>query len=143
MLVAITAMAHLTGRVDGVNLCTREDFGTVPGRRRGQRAADRAHAADRDVPVAGAAAQQVVQKAHVLRQRRVVGAGECADQCIGRHHAANQVVGHCLGDRVSDRLVDDEPPRGVVARMMARLVAGRSGWVNVGHSREVTMRQRR
>ena len=65
----------------------------MPGRRRSQRAADRAHAADRHVPVAGAATHQVVEEAHVLPQRRVVGASECSDQCIGRHHAANQIVG--------------------------------------------------
>ena len=116
----------------------------MTSRGRSQRTADRSHAADRDVPIAGAAAQQVVQEAHVLRQRRVIGAGERADQRVGRHHAANQIVGDRGGDRVPDRLVDHEPPRVVVVHMPARLLrAGRNGWVNVGHSREVTTRHRR
>ena len=98
----------------------------MTGRRRSQRAADRAHAADRHVPVAGAAAQQVVQEAHVLHQRRIVGAGECADQRVGRHHAANQIVGDRVGDRMPDRLVDHEPPRGVVAHVPARAASSRA-----------------
>ncbi len=123
MLLAVAAVPHVTVRVDGVNVCTRDDFGAVPGRRRGERAADRAHASDRDVPVAGAAAEQVIQEAHVLRQRRVVGAGECADQRVGRHHAAHQIVGHRVRNRLRDGLIDHEPPRGVVADVSARLVA--------------------
>jgi hypothetical protein len=130
MVLAVAAIPHLTVRVDGVNLCTRENFGAMTGSRRGQCAADCAHAADRDVPVTGAAAKQVIEETHVLRQRRVVGAGESADHRVGRHHTANQVVANRLGDGVSDRAPDHRMPRrigvGITSgqHIAARFVAG-------------------
>ena len=149
-LLVAKAIAHLAIGVDAVNLCTRDDFGAMAGRGSGQRAADRAHAADRYIPVAGAAAQQVIQEAHVLHQRRIVGAGERADQCVGGHHAADQIVVHRVGDRVPDRFTHHRLP----GHLGIRITAGqhmavrassrvRSGSVSVGQSREVTIRQRR
>ena len=91
-----SAITHLAVRIDRVNLCARDDFGAVAGRRGSQRSAHRTHAADRHVPIAGAAADQVIQETDVLLQRRVVGAGEGADQRVGRHHAAHQIVARPL-----------------------------------------------
>ena len=114
-----------------------------PVARRGQRAADRAHAADRHVPVAGAAADQVVEEAHVLPQRFVVGAGERPDQRVGRHHSADQIVAHRGGDRLrrsagrsSTASRTASSPPSATRRCVSRV---RSGSVIVGHSRDVTV----
>ena len=76
--------------------------------RRGELRRHRAHATDGDVPVAGAAADDVVQEATVGEQ--VVGVGERADQGVGQHDAAQRVVGEVLLDRLTDRPLDEHPP---------------------------------
>ena len=57
MLLTVELVAHLAVRVDRINLCTGGDFGTEPGGGSGKGSADRAHATDRDVPIAGATAE--------------------------------------------------------------------------------------
>ena len=111
MLVVVMAVAHLTVRVDGVNLCVGDDFGAVTGCDNGQRRADRPHAADRDVPFPDSAADQVIEETDVLLQRRVVESGEGADQRVGRDHAAHQIVAEGIGDCPTDRPLDHGPPR--------------------------------
>ena len=111
MLVVVPPITHLTARVDPVNLCAGDDLGAVGGRGGGQRRADCAHPTDGDVPVADPAAQQVVQKADVLLQRRVVELGEGPDQRVGRHHTAHQVVIECVDDRGADRPLGHVVPR--------------------------------
>ena len=130
MLPAVEGVAHLTLRFDRVNLCTGGDFGTMPGGCRCECPADRTHAADRHIPFAGAAAQQVIQEADVLQQRWIVGPGERADQRIGGHHTADQIAADGFGDRVPDRPADHGLPRllctGITAGedMLERVVAG-------------------
>ena len=102
----------------------------MAGRCRGQRSADRAHAADRHVPIAGAATQQVIQEADVLQQRWIVRPRERADQGIGGHHTADQVAADGFGDRVTDRAADHRLPgllcAGITAGedMVERVVSG-------------------
>ena len=73
------------------------------GRGPGQRVGDRAHAADRHPPLAGAVADQVVEEAAVLDQRGVVQRGERADQGVGRDHPADGVVGEAALDGGAER----------------------------------------
>ncbi len=98
-----------------------------PGRPRGlgQGVRQRAHAADRDVPVAGAAADHVVQEAAVLDERGVVRVGERSDQGVGEHHAPHQVVVEVLLDRPPDRLLEQHPPGRLVVDAGAQLRPGR------------------
>ncbi len=79
-----------------------QDLGAARRARPSQeRLGDRAHAADGHPPLAGAVADQVVEEAAVLDQRRVVQVGEGADQRVGRDHAAHQVVGEALARSTS------------------------------------------
>ena len=72
-------------------------------RRARERVGDRAHAADGHPPLAGAVADQVVEEAAVLDQRRVVHRREGADQGVGGDHAADGVVEEALLDRLAER----------------------------------------
>ncbi len=87
-------------------------------RRLGQRARDRAHPADRDVPVARAVADHVVQEAAVLPERGVVGVGEGADQRVREDDAAHQVVREGPLDRLAEWPLEQGRP-GVVVRHAA------------------------
>ena len=98
-----------------------------------ERAADGAHAADRDVPVPGAAADDVVQEAAVRRERLVDRGSEGADERVGQHDAAHEVVREPLGHGVPDRALDELRPEGVVAERLPRLAAGEQG---IAHGRE-------
>ena len=102
-----------------------EDLGAARGGRAQQRGGDRAHAADGHPPLAGAVADQVVEEAAVLHQRRVVQVGEGADQGVGRDHAAHEVVGEALLDRPRRAGRSTTRPRspGRPARAVARAVA--------------------
>ncbi|GAB7142945.1 hypothetical protein LRC484719_15330 [Mycobacterium riyadhense] len=106
------AVTHLPVWVDGENVCAGGNFGTMAGGRGGQARRHRAHAADGDIPVSGAPAEHVVQKANVLPQRLIVEAGEGADQCIGGDQTPDQVVAHRVDDGVSDRIIDHGSPGG-------------------------------
>ena len=53
----------------------------------------------------------MVQEADVLLQRWIIGLREGPDQCVGCHHAADQIVVHRFGDRLPDRPIDQGPPR--------------------------------
>ncbi|CAO0833571.1 hypothetical protein SMICM17S_13273 [Streptomyces microflavus] len=76
----------------------------------GEGVGEGAHAADGDVPVTGSAADHVVEEAPVLEQRGVVGVGEGADQGVGQHHAAYQVIGEVPLDGHPDGLLEQGPP---------------------------------
>jgi hypothetical protein len=56
MLCTVAAVPHVAVWIDGENLCAGDDFGSISGRRRGERTGDGAHAADGHIPVAGTAA---------------------------------------------------------------------------------------
>ncbi len=62
------AVAHLAVGSDREDVSATSNFDAMPPGCRRQRVGDGAHAADRDVPVTGAAAEQVVQEADVLSQ---------------------------------------------------------------------------
>ncbi len=83
-------------------------------RRPGQRVRHRAHPADRDVPVARAVADHVVEEAAVLPERGVVGVGEGADQRVRQDHAAHQVVGEGPFDGLAQRPFEQGRPGGLV-----------------------------
>ena len=101
-----------------------DDLGAGGGGAAGQGVGDRAHAADRHPPLAGAVADQVVEEAAVLDQRRVVQRREGADQRVGADHAADGVVGEAALDRRAERLGHEVAPD---ARVDLRR-AGRARW---------------
>ncbi len=78
-------------------------------RRRGQRAADGAHPPDRHVPVAGPPPDHVVQEAPVGGQ--LVGVGERPDQPVREDGAAQRVTGQPSLQRLTDRPLEELPPR--------------------------------
>jgi hypothetical protein len=93
-------------------------------RRVGEGVGERPHAADRYVPVSGAAADHVVEEAAVLLQGGVVGVGEGADEGVGEDHTAHQVVLEVLLHGGPDRLLEQHPPGLLVVEAAAQLVAG-------------------
>ena len=89
------APRHLgtVGRLaDRDDIGARQDLGASLARSAVERPGNRAHAAGRDLPVARAVTDHVVEEAAVLLQRGVVRAREGADQAVGQDHAAQEVV---------------------------------------------------
>ena len=93
---------------------TRDDLRAGLDGRLGQGRRDGPHAADRHPPLAGPVADQVVEEAAVLDQRRVVHRGERADQGVGGDDAAHGVVGEARLDGATQRLGDDVGPQALV-----------------------------
>lgn len=89
---------------------------------------ERAHAADRDVPGSGAAADHVVEEAAVLPQGRVVGVGEGADEGVGEDDSADEVVGEGVLDGDPEGLLEEDAPGVLVVDAAAQLVAGGEGF---------------
>ncbi len=89
------------------------------------------------VPVAGAAADHVVQEAAVAVQVGVDVGCERADERVGEHDAAHEVARELALDRLTDRRLDEIAPHGVVAERALRLGA-REQWL--GHGREQRLR---
>ena len=89
----------------------RGDYGRA-GRHRGvaQGARDGAHAAHRHVPVAGPVADDVVEKAAVLPQGRLVDVGEGADQAVGGRDPADDVVGEGTAQHLPEGLLEERAP---------------------------------
>ncbi len=110
MFVVASAIAHVTVRGDRDSFRAGHYFGAVSGGGGGQPRGHRTHATDRDVPVTGAAAEQVIEEADVLGQRWLVEPGEGADQRVGSDHATNQVIVHRGGDGAPDRFLDHGVP---------------------------------
>ncbi len=102
MLPAGAAVAHASGGVDRRHFSAGEDGGARVTGGPLQFPGHRPHAADRHVPVARAAADQVVQEANVLLEVSVPGPGERADQGIGQDGATHQVVLQGAGDGFAD-----------------------------------------
>lgn len=111
-------------RVDAYRFVTGGDDGARGARGGCQRVGEGAHAADRYVPVAGAAADDVVEEAAVLLKRGVVGVGERADEGVGEDHAPDEVVGEVLLDRDTDRFLEQGPPGLLVVDGSAQFLAG-------------------
>lgn len=130
MLGTHIAVMHRAVWGDGENVGIGRDFGTRTGRSGGQTRGHRAHAANGNVPVAGAPTEHVVQETDVLPQRFVIETSERADQRIGGDHAADQVIAHRGGDGPPDRLLDHGPPHrrrllgGTVEDVASGLLAG-------------------
>ena len=99
---------------------------SAPGgdRGTGQPVGDGAHAADRHVPVAGPAADEVVEEADVLGQGRPVEVGERADERVRGHDAAHRVVAERRAQRLPQRPLDQRPPQLVVADQLPHGVGG-------------------
>ena len=139
--VDVAARARAHGRrcrqVTSPSGSTETNSAPVTDRRAGRdrrlrkRVGDRAHAADRHVPVAGAAADEVVEEADVLAQGRLVEVGERADQGVGGDDAAHGVVGerHRSSSSPSGRAVRASPELVVTdegAHVGARTAAARA-----------------
>ena len=76
-----------------------------------ERVGDRAHPADRHPPLARPVADDVVEEAAVLDERRVVQPGEGADQRIGRDHAPHGRVTEAALDGRTERPFGQFPPQ--------------------------------
>ena len=107
-------LGAVRARRDGADAGAGDDLRARLDRGPGQRVGDRAHAADRHPPLAGAVADEVVEEAAVLDQRGVVQRGEGADERVGGDDAADGVVGEAGGDRPTERLGDDLVPDALV-----------------------------
>ncbi len=68
------------------------------------------HAAHGDPPLAGAAADHVVQEAAILAQTLIIGGAEGADQSVGQQHSAYGVVAEGAFEDVTDRLLHKITP---------------------------------
>ena len=90
-----------------------------------ERVGERAHAADRHVPVALAVADHVVEEAAVLAQRRLVGGGEGPDQPVGERDPALDVVVEGRLDRLAQRPLEQRLPGGVLGDLGAQRLACR------------------
>ncbi len=113
---------------DGADPGAGDDLGPRRGGAAGQRVGDRAHAAHGHPPLAGAVADQVVEEAAVLDQRRVVQRREGADEGVGRHHAADRVVGEARLDRLPQGIAHHvAPDAGVDGVAQVPLVGERLG----------------
>ena len=93
----------------------------------GQPVGHRTHAADRDVPVAGAATDEVVEEADVLAQVGPAHLGEGADEGVGRDDAAHRVV--------AERALEDLPQRAPDQRLPERVVADQRRDLGLGAQR--------
>ena len=140
------AARRLDGPVAGIDagdLDARSDLGSRRGRRLVERTRHRAHPADRDVPVAGSAADHVVQEADVLAQGRIVEVGEGADESVGGGDPADQVVVEVLTEQRTQRQRGERLPQ-----FGGRRVGGGLAWADdevvhvgggpqrLGHGRE-------
>ena len=104
---------HLGGVDSGLDcehVGAGQDLGTGSCGNGMKRGRDRAHATDGDLPVARAVTDDVVEKAAVLGQRVIFGAGECADQAVGQYDAAHQVVVDGVLDPVAKWFFDECVP---------------------------------
>ena len=101
---------RIGARLDGTDACPGDDRGPRVDGGPSEGVGHRAHAADRHAPLAGAVADQVVEEAAVLHQRRLVHRGEGADQGIGRDDAPDGVVNEALLDRPPEGLGHDVAP---------------------------------
>ena len=101
-----------------------DELGSGGDGRPGEGVGHGAHAADGHPPLAGAVADQVVEEAPVLDQRRVVQRREGADQGIGGDHATDGVVLEALLDRLPERLADDVAPDAGVDRLSQLALEG-------------------
>lgn len=110
-----------------------------PGREGGpgEGVGEGAHAADRNVPVAGTATDDVVEEAAVLEQGRVVRVGEGADQGVGENDSAYEVVAEVLLNGDTDGLLEERPPGLLVTDPCAQRVPGGQGF---GERREDPLR---
>ena len=113
MVLPAVAVVHGAAGPDGGDVRGGQDGRAGVARGPLQLAGDRAHAADRHVPVPRPAADQVVEEADVLLQVLVVSPGEGTDQRIRQDHTADQVAAQLPADRLSDGMFDHGLPRRV------------------------------
>ena len=139
LLDTVEPVAHVPLARDAEHLGAGDELGAGLARGAGELAGHRAHAADRDIPVAGAAADHVVEEAAVRVERGVVEVGERADQAVGRDDAADEVAREAGVDGLAEGPVDELLPDAVVAETRARASARvGSGSVRVGKSRSAS-----
>jgi hypothetical protein len=85
-------------------------LGTRLARHSFQLGRHRAHAPDGHAPLAGAVAEAMEEEAAVLHERRVVQRGERADQPVGAHQPAHEIVSEATLERDPQWLLDDVRP---------------------------------
>jgi hypothetical protein len=113
-------MACGPGGVDGEDLRIGSDRDAGTASRVGDGSGDRTHAADRHVPVAGPATNDVIHEADVLDEGRIVDRGERADQPVGGGDARQHVVGHELPQHVAKWPCRQRIPHLVVTGTLAK-----------------------
>ncbi len=90
----------------------RDDLRAGRTRAVGQRARERAHAADGYAPFARAAADDVVNVGAVLQERGVVRVGQHTDFGVGEDRAAHAIILEHGLNRFAQRLLDQQFPGG-------------------------------
>ena len=95
----------------GQHVATDPQVGPRTGRRTREGRRDRAHPADRHVPLPRAAADDVVEEADVLQQVLRVHGRERPDEAVGRHHPADHVVTEVLPHQRPQRHLGQPHPQ--------------------------------
>ena len=126
--------------LDRRHLAPEPQLGACRPRDPRQRLGQRAHAADRHVPVARAVADHVIEEAAVLAQQGVVEAGERPDQRVGGDDPTLEVVLEGAREQLAQRPLDQRLPGGIVADTRTQVVArhqrlGERGKDRFGHAR--------
>ncbi len=109
-------------RVNSGHVNTGQDGRPGRDRRSREGIGHRAHAADRDIPVTRAVADQVIEEADVLGQGLAVQVGEGPDEGIGGHDPADRVIAERRAQHLAERAQHHRPPQLVVADQLPNLL---------------------
>ena len=101
----------LSPKIDMGQIDVGQKFRAIFPRALLELARDRAHTADRHLPLARFVADQMIKKTAVLHERRIVRMGEDADLAVGQHKPAHQIVLQITLDSEPERFFGQAAPR--------------------------------
>src|SRR5688572_21284542 len=99
-----------TGEIEAFDANVRVHFSAVSGSDAGEFVHNASHPADRHFPFSSAVANEVIKKAAVLEQRRIVRVCEQANLAIGKDNAAQQIVLQVSFNHKTERFFDQAAP---------------------------------